>query len=476
MQKLLQQSSQRFAKRIALSHPEGIFTYQDLQLRTTALQLEDSFNNKSISLIDGQQTLEEYSQIWACLASGKAFLPLNPAFPATRIEKIQSAIQTCTPEFLTQLAYIIFTSGSTGEPKGVPITTLQLAHYCTILQGILAPTECDRVLQLGDFSFDISIMAMAIAWPNGASLYAIPKQHVLMAPRYAQEHEITIWLSVPSLVTLAAKAGLLKPNSLPQIRLAIFGGEALSYQTAKILSEAAPNARLFNFWGPTEGTISLSHFEIDRALLQSEHAPDPHLEIIPIGCPHPTVELALWHQEKQEFTNTEGELCASSPQITSGYLNNLDVHHSPFFDRDQQRWYRTGDLATWNERYGYCYQGRIDRQVKIKGYRIELQECELALKKASSSDQVCVIPWDAQLNQQTSSDYTELVGMIAGTEIPSSSDSTLLRSNEIKQVLQELLPSYMIPNRVLFIDALPLTLNGKVDYQALEVLVSGNIQ
>ena len=118
----------------------------------------------------------------------------------------------------------------------------------------------------------------------------------------------------------------------------------------------------------------------------------------------------------------------------------------------------------------------IRDRVKIKGYRIELQECELALKKASGSDQVCIIPWGAQSHQQTLNDYTELVGIIAGVEIPTSSNSKLLRADEIKQVLQELLPSYMIPNRVFFIDALPLTLNGKVDYKAMEVLVSGNIQ
>ena len=476
MQKLLKKSSQRYADNIALSHPDGILTYQDLHTRTVALQSENSFKVELIEFISGQQTLEEYSQIWACLASGKPFLPLNPLFPAARLNNIQRALKTCTSEFLNQLAYIIFTSGSTGEPKGVPITSPQLAQYCDILQDILRPTEYDRVLQLADFSFDISIMAMAIAWPNGASLYAIPKQYVLMAPRYAQEHEITIWLSVPSVVDLAATAGLLRPNSLPQIRLAIFGGEALSYDTVKKFSEAAPNARLFNFWGPTEGTISLSHFEIDRTLLQSDHAPDPCLDIIPIGRPHPAVDLALWNSEECAFSNTRGELCASSPQITSGYLNNSDASPSIFFEQGQQRWYRTGDLATWDKRYGYCYQGRIDRQVKIKGYRIELQECELALKKASSSEQVCVIPWVDQSNQQTSDDMQELVGFIVGTKIAFSNDLISLRVDSIKGALQELLPSYMIPSRILFIDAMPLNPNGKLDYKAMEALVSGNIQ
>ena len=488
MHNLFQQASDRFANRIALSHPDGTLTYQDLQEKAIALRKDPDFQAKPIAFIDGEQTLAEYSQIWACLTSSKPFLPLNPAFPAARLEKIRSAIQTCSPEFLTQLAYIIFTSGSTGEPKGVPITSQQLERYCGILQDILAPTEHDRVLQLGDFSFDISIMAMAIAWPNGASLYALPKQHILMAPRYAQEEEITIWLSVPSVVTLAVKAGLLKPNSLPHIRLAIFGGEALSYQTAKMFSQAAPNARLFNFWGPTEGTISLSHFEIDRALLKSDQAPDPHLEIIPIGYPHPPVELALWNKDNSEFINfidtaardISGELCASSPQITSGYLNTSDTQSSPFFEQGQKRWYRTGDLAIWDARYGYCYQGRVDRQIKLKGYRIELQECELALKKASGSDEVCVMPWRGQAHQQISNDmqnngFTELVGIIAGTEIPHGNDATLLRTDDIKQALQELLPSYMIPNTVIFIDALPLNLNGKVNHKALEEIVSGHI-
>ncbi len=478
---LIAQSARAHAQRPALLHPDGALSYQTLWERAQELARSKAFISEPIEIIAGQQSIEEYIQIFACLISGKPYLPLNPKMPAARVAQILSGLEhfIARPHKadeiegapFSELAYLIFTSGSTGKPKGVPITQAQLSRYCATLQTILSPVPSDRVLQLGDLSFDISMMAMAIAWPNGAALCAIPSPHVLMAPRYAEELDITIWLSVPSVIHLSAKAGLLQPDSLPQLRLGILGGEALTYETAKILSDASPQARLYNFYGPTEGTISLSHFEIDRPNLQSWMETSPQLSIMPIGHPHPGVQLALWDQELQCFSDEMGEICAHSEQITSGYIcGNADecelLNASAFSMHAGQRWYHTGDLGRYDPHYGYRFLGRVDRQIKYKGYRIELQECEIALRQASSSDQACVIP---QFAIDAATSNPQIIGLI-GFFVPLPQDADPQTEQIIPTIMQKLekiLPSYMIPSKLIALEALPVNAHGKIDYPAL---------
>lgn len=478
--------AEQYAERPALIHPEGELRYQDLLNQALALANSEAFIAETIEIIPGHQSLDEYIAIFACLLSGKPYLPLNPKMPSNRVAKIFESIKplltslqidkqsssikrmgSVKQSWLKQLAYIIFTSGSSGEPKGVPIAQVQLSRYGDILKTILKPLPSDRVLQLGDLSFDISIMAMAMAWPNGAALCTVPPQHVLMAARYAEDMDITIWLSVPSVITLSVKAGLLAPNSLPHIRLAIFGGEVLTYETAHLFSKAAPNAHLFNFWGPTEGTISLSHYEIDRAKLDSVITSSQRFSIVPIGKAHPGVELALWDATTMQFSQDIGELCVHSEQITEGYIHSKPeeaalLNENAFFMHEGKRWYRTGDSAQYDAQDGYHYLGRVDRQIKFNGYRIELAECESALRQASGSDQVCIIP-DLEANTQK---VMGLVGFMVPNHIQSEISNEVIL-NQIVGKLESMLPPYMIPGKLRFIEALPLTLHGKLDYPAL---------
>jgi non-ribosomal peptide synthetase component F len=472
---------QAHANRPALLHPEGELSYQTLWDHARQLSCSKAFISEPVQIIAGQQSLEEYIQIFACFISGKPYLPLNPKMPAARVASILSSLEhwiarSQIPDDLEQgrlseLAYVIFTSGSTGEPKGVPITQVQLSRYCATLTAILNPVPSDRVLQLGDLSFDISIMAMAMAWPHGAALCTVPSHHVLMAPRYAQELKATIWLSVPSVVQLSAKAGLLPPDSLPHIRLGIFGGEALSDETAMILSDAAPHARICNFYGPTEGTISLSHFEIDRPNLQSWMETSPPLGIMPLGKPHPGVQLALWDEEKQCFSTDSGEICAHSEQITSGYIRGNAaeselLNASAFSMHAGQRWYHTGDFGKYDARYGYRFLGRVDRQIKYKGYRIELQECDRALAQASGSDQACVMP---QFATDLVSSNPQIIGLIGFFVAPPQDEDLAAeeRLDTIMRKLEKILPAYMIPSKLIALEALPVNAHGKIDYQAL---------
>lgn len=418
----------------------------------------------SLITIDGSKSVENYKKIAFSLALNYPYIPLNPKYSDVRISNIFSIVSNLG-SLLKDFAYIIFTSGTTGDPKGIPISNGQLEEYVDVLRSLYFTSASDRVIQIADLSFDLSVMEVCLAWPNGAALCVVPSKNVLMAPRYAQDLDATIWVSVPSVVSMSYAAGLLEPNSLPNIRLALFCGEALTYKAIRAFSLAAPNARLVNTYGPTEATVSVTHFEIDRSWLVSELPQDPLLEIMPIGYPDPGVELALFATDMIAPNKHEGELCISSNRVTSGYLNNPELNAEKFFMHGGRRWYRTGDLAFYSDRYGYCYKGRTDRQIKLKGYRIELQDIESALRTATKTDLVCVVPYPVLVDGA----IQDLVGVVVKSPFEE------FDPNEIKKSLQIILPSYMVPSKILLIDEMPLSINGKIDFKAVQSWVSQSL-
>ena len=436
-------------------------TYEDLEKNLhSSVSLSSPYH-----ILDGDRDLIDYVNLLKSYFLEKPYVPVSSKFSLRRIDLLKQILAETDLVVLNDLAYIIFTSGTTGDPKGVPITRSQLHSYADTLRDLYAPTSDDRVIQIADLSFDLSVMELALAWPNGAALCVVPSQHTLMAPRYAQDMGVTIWVSVPSVVSMSHKAGLLKPNSLPNIRLALFCGEALTYQAIRAFSLAAPNARLVNTYGPTEATVSVTHFEIDRNLLVDERPADPLLSVMPLGFPDPGVELGLFNPDANEMALGDGELCISSERVTRGYINNPDLNATKFFMHAGKRWYRTGDLAFYSDQYGYCYKGRTDRQIKLKGYRIELQDIESALRTAAKTDLVCVVSYPV-LDDGAIQD---LVGVVVKSPLEE------FDPNEIKKSLETILPSYMVPSKILLIDEMPLSVNGKIDFKAVQSWVSQSL-
>jgi fengycin family lipopeptide synthetase D len=141
--------------------------------------------------------------------------------------------------------------------------------------------------------------------------------------------------------------------------------------------------------------------------------------------------------------------------LTQGYWQSPEIDLEKFIFFNNERWYRTGDLAKWEDEFGYRYMGRADRQIKIKGYRIELQDCESALRKASGVDLVCVIPWP----KNEVGEFFGLIGFICGKKT---------NTEEITAFLKSELPEYMIPDQLIFLDEFPFNINGKMDYKQLE--------
>jgi amino acid adenylation domain-containing protein len=343
------------------------------------------------------------------------------------------------------LAYLFFTSGSTGRPKGVPINHANVLAYLCGIRSFCTFAPGDRVMQLFDLSFDLSVHDLLLTWMAGACLYSIPENSVLLSTRIVQEFEITHWLSVPSTAGWLKQAKQLRPGTLPSLRHSFFCGEALPGSVAQAWSEAAPNSAVYNIYGPTEATIAISWYRFQ----QSAELP----AVVPLGFPLPGQALGLFTPEGTRADGM-GEICLSGSQVMSGYWENRHLTEERFFEAENARWYRTGDLGRFDPEHGFLYAGRADHQVKIRGYRVELQEIEHVVRELAQADLVAVLPW----SQEVGAMPTGCIAFVQG----------LGRSQEIIITeARQRLPEYMVPLAVVSIEDMPVNINGKVDYKVL---------
>lgn len=355
----------------------------------------------------------------------------------------------------SDLAYIMFTSGSTGKPKGVPISHSNVCAYLRNLisfSGEVLPG--DKVIQVADVTFDISVHDMFYAWTNGASIISIPENAGLMSTRFVEEHEATHWFAVPSTARLLNEARLLDPGCIPTIRCSFFCGEPLVASVADAWLKAVNGSPVYNLYGPTEATVAISGRKFDPADFE------PH-EVVSLGEPMGDSRMGTFDPDTNvpcPTDETVGEICLAGPQVMPGYWEDPDLNAKRLFtDASGERWYKTGDLGYYDESKGFVFAGRVDHQVKIRGFRVELSEIEGVIRGAANVDQVAVLPWPL------SSDGAPL-GCVAF--IPGKQDDTT--ESKVRETCEAKLPDYMNPSKIYFIRDLPLNMNGKVDYKALQ--------
>jgi non-ribosomal peptide synthetase component F len=328
-----------------------------------------------------------------------------------------------------RLAYIIYTSGSTGEPKGVAIAHESACHCMEKLHQLFEANERDRFTQFSALSFDYSLVELFVCWKAGGALYVPAASEALVPLSFAVTHEITVWFSVPSLASFIVKLGLLKRNVLPSVRLLLFGGEALPFELAQVWAAAAPFSRILNLYGPTEVTIVSTYREYQR---QS----GSRSGTVPIGLPLPGLHYMIVDDGRAvEMDDVPGEL-----------WSQLD-------DTLPRVWYRTGDLVSRQSGVGVSFRGRIDRQVKLRGFRVELQEIESVLRDVIGCALVAVVP------VRNAGGMCERI--FAYCDRLSSDEAT------IKCRCLSRIPPYMVPERILELDTFPISAHGKIDYVAL---------
>jgi amino acid adenylation domain-containing protein len=354
------------------------------------------------------------------------------------------------------LAYVIYTSGSTGIPKGAMITHHGMLNHLHLKVADLGIAATDVVAQNASHTFDISVWQLLSALVVGGRVHIVKDVIAHDPPRLLEEvarQGITIFETVPSLLQLMLRDGQGLPE-LPRLRWLIPTGEALPPELCRRWFEAYPGVPLVNAYGPTECSDDVTH-------RPTHEAPPAGLVHMPIGRPVFNTQLYVLSRDLRPApVGVPGELCVGGDGVGRGYLNDpartaeLFIP-DPFSPRSGARLYRTQDLVRWLPAGGELeFLGRIDHQVKVRGSRIELGEIESALMRHPQIREAAVLVTEGGADKRL------VAFLVAAPELAGEQAG-------IRAFLAETLPDYMLPAAYLFLDAMPLTPNGKVDRRAL---------
>lgn len=495
--------------RIAIEEPEQCTSYKELS-RLVAFVSEQVRHHDKVAIL-ASRSLASYGGILGTVYGGGTYIPLNKRFPVPRMQKILANTQCkqmvvgeeCSglleqlidagltgeiicpapgPE-LQKLSvqfphlnwvmpegshtlkapepfdpadsiYILFTSGTTGEPKGIVVNHHNVVSYLRNFLTLYPLKPDDKASQLFDTSFDVSVHDIFASLTSGATLCVIPEDSVMAPAHYIKQYQLTFWFSVPSVPMFMDKFRMLSEGAFPTLRLCCFAGEALPANTMIKWQKAAPNARCINMYGPTEATIVISHFpwEPHYQAAQFEN------EITPIGQPFDDTPLMILDEQQQAVAQgCAGELYIGGPQVTDGYLNNAKLSDQKFVTLDcapETRWYRSGDLVKQSA-HGYEFLGRIDDQIQLRGFRVELAEIDRVIRNAAGHELAISVPIGLVGGRAD-----ELYAVVQGEKGKES-------RKQIVSQCKKNLPDYMVPGKVKFIDKMPLNINGKIDRKAL---------
>lgn len=509
---LFECSAEKYKNNHALWVDGSYHSYEELLLTSKDIGnfLSGIESRGDLIAVYASRSHEAYAGILGVIFSGAAYVPLNPKFPHERNAKILAAsratvmivdkknckniegvakksespltivflglsdlpswcllhsrhtflaartVPAKTADILlhrvrNQLAYVMFTSGSTGNPKGVPISHLNVISYLRNLDKLIEFDESDRFTQLFDLTFDLSVHDLFACWSHGACLYCVPSDEVFMPHKFIKRHSITVWFSVPSLVNMMDSYRLLTPDAFPSIRYSLFCGEPLASVAVRKWRISAPNSEIVNLYGPTEATICISAYKLTGV----EKAPT-----VPIGEIFDDHKFQLLNSSACPAADEEyGELTISGPQIAAGYYNDAQATSSAFFqsaDNSSEIWYRTGDIVRKkNGGSSLEYMGRVDQQIKVRGYRVELSEVENVIREAAGALLVAVVP---VFEKKSATNISHLAAYVSNNV--SSEKETL-------EFCARLLANYMMPKSVTVLETMPLNPNGKVDKKAL---------
>lgn len=421
------------------------------------------------------RTIHNYICMLAAVFSGRTYVPIHPLLPPANVEHIIKAAEIDwvwsdaqidfknrsitdwiepKPVDPNATIYLLFTSGSTGKPKGVPVSYGNLQQFLLSMQNRHLLRADDRVAQYADLTFDMSVYDVWMAWQIGASLHVVPSSERLAPYKFINDHRITVWFSVPAVIRILRQLKLLSANCFSSLRLSLFSGEALLVKDASDWQLAVGQGVIENLYGPTEATVEcLAH--------RFNHEIPYENEYVPIGQPFGENQVGIVDEGLQWIlsNDTKGELLITGPQVISGYYQNdkltqekfIELHHPSV---GKKIWYRTGDRVFRDRLGDYHYLNRLDYQVKIQGYRIELEEVEYHLRAVTKSSEVAAI-----VRIEATGVGKELLAVVSGT---------LLTVMEIKKELRQKLPEYAVPKTILIIEtALPRNRNGKLDRQQL---------
>jgi len=488
---LFEQQVEKTPDNLAIVFENQSLTYRQFNAKANQLAHEllslSAFKetHNPLIAISVERSLDMLIGLLGILKAGGAYVPIDINYPAERIAHIlndsaasvlltQSQLKAqlpvtqakiiCldktdltaqasqNPESKSQhhdLAYVIYTSGSTGTPKGVMVEHHALSLHIHAIQHTYAAQ--DRVLQFASMGFDTSLEQLLVTWLSGAC--SIPVKNNIISTHdllnLLQNQKISIadlppayWQQMLDINTTQA--------TLPDLHTLILGGEALPWELARHTRDSFPTLNCFNAYGPTEAVITPTLYRLP-ATLTNHHA------YVSIGQPRfNTQAFVLDNYQQLQPIDVPGELCIAGEGLARGYLNRPDLTAEKFIEVElfgkRERIYKTGDIARWLPDGNLEYIGRIDNQIKLRGFRIELGEIEDILTQHKQVKEAVVTLYESGSNKTLAAYVT-----IEPKKL----------SIDLRDYLKNRLPDYMQPASFTVLDKLPLTINGKIDRQAL---------
>lgn len=490
---VFEQIAQDNNTRIAYDEMGKKTTYGDLAqaVDTLAAWLADqALPDRSPILVYGDHQVEMIISFLAALKAGHTYIPVSND---SAIPRMQSIIDTASPAMILavndfpagdlsfdapvvdrqqldkilatpqsfkttkmiagdELAYVLFTSGTTGSPKGVEVSH---DNFMTFVDWMLSDEfnikRNANFLGQPPYSFDLSNMYWLPALLSGGTIKAIP--HAVVE-NFGQlftalpNLDLEVFVGTPSFADMLMLSPSFNQEKMPHLQTFLFCGEELTVKTAKALQQRFPDAKIYNTYGPTEATVAISGIEITPEILENN-------DRLPVGYAKPGVTLSIWAGDKELTTpDTQGEIIISGNSVAKGYMNNPAKTAKAFFKLNGQPAYRTGDAGTLDADGLLHHKGRMDFQIKLHGFRVELDEVRASLEKSPLIKQAVAVP-----KYNKDGRVTHLIAYVIPAE---ATDDQATLTKKIRESLDGLIMPYMMPTQFIYRDAFPMSANGKI--------------
>lgn len=495
----LDETAKRLPNKLAFQDISGNITYQEYRSKSLAIAYKIVELNKGemkkpvvVYLEKGKEVLVSFMGV---AYSGCFYSPIDTEMPPSRVNKIlevlkpeivittnklktnfekfnfygsyiiyeeticseedETAVKPYTEKIVdTDLLYVLFTSGSTGVPKGVSICHRSVIDYIDWVTETFNITQKDTFGNQAPFYFDNSILDIYSCMKTGATLNIIPKK-LFFQPvpllEYIKYNKINTIFWVPSALIVVSKLKAFRNVDLSDtLKRVLFCGEVMPNKQLNIWRKFLPNVTYANLYGPTEITDACTYYIVDREFSDDEP--------LPIGIPMSNTDILVLNDEDKLVTDDEvGELCVRGTSLAMGYYNNPEKTRSAFVQNPLNKAvpeiiYRTGDLVRYNEYREIIYISRKDFQIKHLGHRIELGEIETAI---SSLEEVT-------LNCCLYDEKNQRIVLFVDAQVD---------RDYIKERIEKLVPEYMIPGKVIYLENMPINANGKIDRIKLKELM-----